>query len=331
MTEATPASLTSLELDQLQQLRVSVLAFQNIIATLPADEQNDARNEQFNRLRLEAKALLKDREFDHKVSKAVTQEGLQIRQRALSPRLLGIVIFGVILALLGLGVNSIILEDFIINSLACLVSTGGMALVGGAFLVWIWSNARRRLSNLGELYLGCTAMLDEINQTLDQALPGVADQAAGAAGQTASLVELRLDSLYKQAADWQNKLRMLEDQQSYSGTAMPLEVKLNLDFVQRELRRVRQEIERLSGPTEARYPAQGTPAPVAVAQTPAGAKIVRPVIDSPARSESQVYRRAKSSTMDMPIHPPEPEFIPEEDTSSLLNDDLAASSDKDIP
>lgn len=327
MTEITSTGLTSLELDQLQQLRLSVLAFQNMIATLPADEQNDARNEQFNRLRLEAKALLKDRDFDHKISKAITQEGLLNRQRAISPRLLGIVIFGVILALLGLGVNSIILEDFVINSLACLVSTGGMALVVGAFLVWIWSNARQRLSNLGELYLACTATLDEINHTLNQALPGLADQAAGGAPQTASAVELALDSLYKQAADWQNKLRLLEDRQFSSGTAMPLEVKLDLDFVQRELRRVRQEIERLNGP--GRYPAQGVPAPVVVAQTPVGAKIVRPVIDNPLRSESQVYRWAKSTTVDMPVHPPEPEFTPEDDALPPADENLANPSSDD--
>ncbi|MFN8454313.1 MAG: hypothetical protein U0401_06500 [Anaerolineae bacterium] len=326
MTETTSASLTSLELDQLQQVRALVLAFQNVIATLPAEEQNDARNEQFNRLRLEAKALLKERDFDHKVSKAVTQEGLLSRQRAISPRLLGIVIFGVILALLGLGINSIILEDFVINSLACLVSTGGMALIAGAFMVWLWSNARQRLSNLGELYLGCTAMLEEINRALNQALPGLADQTANGAPQTASIVELSLDSLYKQAADWQNKLRLLEDQQFHGGTVMPLEVKLNLDFVQRELRRVRQEIERLQGTT---YPASGVPTPVVVAQTPAGAKIVRPVIDSSVRSESQVYRRAKSSTMDMPVHPPEPEAIPEEDSSPWVRDNLADSADED--
>lgn len=327
MTEMNPAGLTSLELDQLQQLRVSVLAFQSVIATLPADAQNDARNEQFNRLRLEAKALLKDSDFDNRVSKAITQESLQSRQRAISPRLLGIVIFGVILALLGLGVNSVILEDFVINSLACLVSTGGMALVIGAFLVWVGSNMRRRLSNLGELYLGCTAMLDEINGTLNRALPGLANQAKNGSPQTASIVELALDSLYKQAADWQNKLRMLEDQQFHAGTVMPLEVKLNLDFVQRELRQVRQEIEHLSRPTEVGYSPQGVSPAVVVAQTPAGAKIVRPVIDSPVRSESQVFRRAKSTTMDMPVHPPEPEFTSEEDDSPVGGDDFANPSD----
>src|SRR5262245_38255250 len=112
MAETSQSDFTPQELERLQQTRLAVSAFQNAIATLPADEQNSGRNEQFNQLRLEVKALLKERNFDQKVPKAITAEALADRsERVILPRLTGIVIFGVMLALLGLGVNSIILDD----------------------------------------------------------------------------------------------------------------------------------------------------------------------------------------------------------------------------
>jgi hypothetical protein len=200
MTEIIQASFTSQELDQLQRLRVSVLAFQNMIATLPADEQNDARNEQFNQLRLEARALLKDRDLDKKVAKAITQDVLvNHRQRVILPRLSGIVMFGVILALLGLGINAVILDDLIINSLGCLVSSGGMALVIGTLLVWMWVNTRRRLSTLGELYSYGNGLLYEIHHALNQTIPGLTDPSVTALPEPPSVVDLLLDSLNKQA------------------------------------------------------------------------------------------------------------------------------------
>lgn len=296
MTEGTPINFSAQELDQFQRLRISVLAFQNMIATLPADDQNDARNEQFNRLWLEAKALLKDQTFNKKVSKAVTQEGLIDRQRAVFPRLSGIVIFGVILALLGLGVNSIILDDFVINSLGCLVSSGGMALVVGAFMVWLWHNSRRRLSNLGELYLNCNTLLFEINHALNQAIPGAVGEARVTGYETPSALALLLDSLHKQVGDWQHKLRTLEEQRLTLGQDAPLEIKLNQDFVQRELNRVTQELERLSGRSE--MPLNPQP----VINAPFGPKILIPAgpID-PASAQ----RRARSVTLDMPASGPE--------------------------
>lgn len=299
MTEMTQASFTSQELDQLQQLRVSVLAFQNMIGALPADEQNNARNEQFNQLRLEARALLKDRGFEKKVTKAVTQDILSERQQqTILPRLSGIVIFGVILALLGLGINAVILDDLFINSLGCLVSSGGMALVIGALLVWTWTSSRRRLSTLGELYLNGKALLYEIHHALNQAIPGLADPSATALPEPPSVVELLLDSLNKQAHDWQQKLHDLEEQRLSLAPNAPLVLKINADFVQRELNRVRQEIDRLQGRMES--------APAAAAKTPSP-RIVIPTgtKDAEPASESTAIRRAKSVTMDMPVHKPE--------------------------
>jgi hypothetical protein len=300
MTEASQPNFTPQELDQLQQVRLSLLAFLNTIAPLPADEQNDARNEQFNQVRLEAKALLQEPDFDKRVPKAITQDILAERsQRVILPRLSGIVMFGVILALLGLGINSIILDDLIINSLACLVSTGGMALVIGAFVVWAITQMRGRLSNLGDLYLRSNTLLFEIEQALNMALPGWAEHSTGGFLETPSVVSLTLDSLHKQAADWQQKLRDLEEQRLTTGADLPLELKLNLDYVQRELNRVRQEIDRVQGRT------------AASGAGPVGAKVVIPPGLKEVAVDSTSFRRAKSVTMDMPVSRPEETNPPE--------------------
>jgi len=310
MIEMSQPSFTAQEIEQLPQVRLSVLAFQNMIASLPADEQNNARNEEFNQLRLEAKALLKDPGFDKKVAKAVSEDVLAERsQRVILPRLSGIVIFGVILALLGLGINSIILDDLVINSLACLVSSGGMALVIGAFIVWALTISRRRLSNLGDLYLLSEALLHEIDHTLDTALPGWADRPEVEIPEIPSVVALALDSLNKQAGDWQEKLRDLEEQRLRLGLDAPLDLKINVDFVQRELRRVSQEIDRLRGQTEM-VAAGDVP-------TPIGAKVIIPPGAKEAAVDSISIRRAKSVTMDMPTHrPEEPAPSAEEDTAA---------------
>lgn len=315
MTEIAQASFTSQELDQLQRLRVSVLAFQNMIAALPADEQNNARNEQFNQLRLEARALLKDRGFEKKVARAVTQDILSERQQSvILPRLSGIVMFGVILALLGLGINAVILDDLIINSLGCLISSGGMALVIGALLVWTWTNSRRRLSTLGELYLNGNALLYEIHHALNQAIPGLADPSATALPEPPSVAELLLDSLNKQAHDWQQKLHDLEEQRLSLGPNAPLALKINMDFVQRELNRVRQEINRLQGRMES--------APAAEAKTPSP-KIVIPTgtKDAEPAPESTAIRRAKSVTMDMPVRRSEDPSLPAAEETTAGDDE----------
>jgi hypothetical protein len=208
--------------------------------------------------------------------------------------------------LLGLGINSIILEDFIINSLACLVSSGGMLLVIGAFVVWAITMMRGRLSNLGDLYLRSNALLFEIEQALNMALPGWAERSTEGVSEIPSVVSLALDSLRKQAADWQQKLRDLEEQRLMAGADTPLELKLNLDFVQRELQRVRQEIDGLQG----RTPASGGPV---------GAKVVIPPGLKEVAVDSASFRRAKSVTMDMPVGRPEETHPPEtEETEDTL-------------
>jgi hypothetical protein len=168
------------------------------------------------------------------------------------PRLSAIVILGVILALVGLGINSIILDEFVINSLACLISTGGMLLIIGAFGVLGMTNWRQpgRLTNYGDLYQYCSALLYEISHALNMTIPDLTDRPADPIPEISSVIELMLDALHKQAADWQQKLRTLEEQRLSLGMNAPMELNIDIDFVRRELSRVRQEINRLQGRIE---------------------------------------------------------------------------------
>jgi hypothetical protein len=268
MTESAQSNFTPQALDQLQRLRVSVLAFQNAIAPLPAGEQSNARNEQFNQLRLEAKALLKESGFDERVPEAVTDDLLTVRfQKIIIPRLSAIVFLGVILALLGLGINSIFV-DLSVSILACLVSSGGMLLIIGAFAVLGMTNFRRQrnLTNFGDLYQRTEGLLYEINHALNMAIPDLTDRPPLDIPEIPSVVELALDSLTKQVADWQLKLRTLEEQRIALGVDAPLELTVNIDFAQRELNRVKHEIDRLHGHVE--LPIEERPSPAAPETVP---------------------------------------------------------------
>jgi hypothetical protein len=183
-----------------------------------------------------------------------------------------------------------------------------MLLVIGAFAVWAITNTRRHLSNLGELYLRCDALRQEIENALNAALPGWVDRPAEGVAESSSLVDLALDSLHKQAADWQQKLRDLEAERLALGPTVPLDLKLNLDFVQRELQRVRREIERLEGQT------------VAAGQLPAEAKVVIPPGAREVEVDSASFKRAKSVTIDMPTTRPE-EAVPPLASEITIGDD----------
>jgi hypothetical protein len=240
--------LTPQTLEQLQRLRVSVQAFQKMVAPLPANNRLNPYNEQFNQLRLEAQALLKQPDFDQKVAPAVTEEMLTERFQAIIPRLFSVVLLGVMLALVGLGVNSIILDEEIIY-LGCCVSSGGILLIMGAFVVFGIANLRRRrVSDMGDLYVRCEALLYQIDHTLHMVLPNrhptveVPDIPAA--------LDLLLDSLHKQAADWQQKVAHLEEQQQTLGPDAPMALTLNLDFARRELHHVTQKINSLQGKKE---------------------------------------------------------------------------------
>jgi hypothetical protein len=196
-------------------------------------------------MRFEAKTILAADAFDSQVPLAITS-GLMAQQgQRVNTRLSGIVIFGVILALLGLGINAVVLEDFLVNSLGCLISTGGTLLVIGAFVVLGVAASRRKITNLGELYQHCDLLLARLDQVLQQAIPGFAARQPADMPQLPSAVALLLDSLEKQVADWSQKLGNLKQQRDMLGPNTPLELNTNIHFVQRELQRLEFEMANL--------------------------------------------------------------------------------------
>jgi hypothetical protein len=124
-----------------------------------------------------------------------------------------------------------------------------MFLVIGAFLVWgINTLGRRHVSNLGEVYQRCNALLYQIDHTLNLAIPELAKRpAATEVPNVPSVVELALDSLNKQFTDWHQKRHALYDQEAQLAPTVPMELRLNIDFVERQLARVKLEIEQLQG------------------------------------------------------------------------------------
>jgi len=159
MTETVQFDYTAAEIEQLHRFRASVAEFADIVAALPADERSPEHNQQFNQLREEARGLIKGG-FTTEVPRSIT--GDVTTDRSVSV----IVIVGVILALLGLGINSIILEDVIINSLGCLISAGGMLLVIGGFVVLSAKNMRQRVSNMEDLLQRSDLLLYQIDHQL---------------------------------------------------------------------------------------------------------------------------------------------------------------------
>lgn len=144
---------------QLQQLRMSVADFRAMLASLPDENRSVEHNEQFNQFRSEAVTLLGG-ELSEDVPKAITGDVTTDRSLSL------IVILGVILALTGLGVNAIILESVIINSLGCCVSGGGTLLVIGAFGVMAMKNYRERVNNIAQLRERCDLLLLQLDHRL---------------------------------------------------------------------------------------------------------------------------------------------------------------------
>ncbi len=240
MSVGLQPTLTQPQIVKLQRIRSSVLALRDQISALPAKERNNAHNEQFNQLRLEAKALLQSPNFDKQVPRAVTEAAQAERARRKTiPRLFMVITLGVILALLGLGINAIILEDVIVNSIGCVISTIGFFMVMASFGVFQASQVRRRDTNYGELYAQCETLLGLINQAIGQF--GHATKQG-----VPSVLALLLDSLHKQVDDWQSKLSSLETQRSKFGANEPIELTTDINFVQAELDRVRQEIQLLN-------------------------------------------------------------------------------------
>jgi hypothetical protein len=159
MTGPVQFGLTSQELAQLQQLRGSLSDFRAMLAVLPETERLAEYNQQFNQLRLEARALLKGN-FTEEVPRAITGDVSVDRRISL------IVMGGVILALIGLGINAIILEDVLVNSLGCCISSGGILLVIGGFVALSVKHSRERVSNVADLRERSDLLLFEIDHRL---------------------------------------------------------------------------------------------------------------------------------------------------------------------
>ncbi len=308
MTDLSQPNFTQQELLDLQRLRALTFAFLQMIANLDANEQNNDHNEQFNKIHAETKAILSRYGLKLDVPRAVTTSVVAERGQKVSTRLSGIVILGVILVLLGLGINSIILEDVIINSLGCLISTGGMLLVVGAFVVWGATAGRRKLTNLGDLYLRGDGLLQQLDQILSSAIPEYATPPVVKTPNIPSAATLTLDSLEKQAADWQEKLGTLNEQRQILGLNAPVEVTTTINYVQRELDRVEYELVNLRESVEFPVTSPPEPAWTGGTETP----------PPPVRSDSEAVRVAQAFTQEMPpIQPesdPEPSIEPEEDT-----------------
>lgn len=156
---AQPVNFTPEEIDQLQRLRASILDFREMVALLPANQRSTDHNRQFNQLRDEARTLLKG-EFTSKVPKAIT--GDVVADRSITM----VVVLGVILALTGLGINAVILDDVIINSVGFCIYGGGLLLTIGAFVVLLLRHFRRRTSSMDNLRKHSDLLLYQIDHRL---------------------------------------------------------------------------------------------------------------------------------------------------------------------
>ena len=161
MEEPIQSNLTDEEIERLRQLYTSLLDFRAMVAALPPEERSPEHNQQFNELRREAKAIIGGSAMEE-IPRAMTGDYEKDRQLSI------LVIGGVILALLGLGINAIILEDVVINSVGCCISSGGMLLVVGSLVVLL-RNMRRRASTMGDLQQRCDLLLHQIDHRLRMA------------------------------------------------------------------------------------------------------------------------------------------------------------------
>ena len=155
-----PYSYSPDELDQLAQFRQSLTEFKGLIVDLPADYRSADHNRQFNDLRTETEKLLKTPFVDEGVPLAITGSSATNGPVSL------IVVLGVLLALVGFGINAVILEDVLINSLGCCVSSGGMLLVIGAFGVMVTQQVRDKVTPANELTYLTELLIYQIDHRL---------------------------------------------------------------------------------------------------------------------------------------------------------------------
>ena len=326
MTNFYQANFAQQDLHDLQRLRALTFAFQRMIANLDANEQNNEYNEQFNKILAEARNVLRRYGLSLDTPRVVSSGLLAERGQKISTRLSGIVIFGVMLALVGLGINSVILEDVIINSLGCLISTGGILLVMGALVVWGVTSTRRKLTNLGDLYLHCEALIQQLDQILKTAVPSYSAPPIVDTPNIPSAASLTLDSLEKQTADWKEKMVALNQQRQMLGPAAPVELTTTINYVQRELDRIEYELVNLRETVDLppTFPPEAPPPP-------------RPVEPPPAlRPDPGALNVARAFTEDMPVLRPDPEPVlepqpVETETEPEMEPEIEPESEEDSP
>ncbi|HMR66439.1 MAG TPA: hypothetical protein PKE64_20700 [Anaerolineae bacterium] len=136
--------LDSAESETLRQLRLSLSDFRAMLASLPDNQRSVEHNQQFNQFRTETIALLGG-EVAQEVPPAITGDTTTDRSISL------IVVGGVLVALVGLGMNALVPDDLLVNGFGCLTSLSGTLLVAGGFGVLAYKNYQERVNSISQL------------------------------------------------------------------------------------------------------------------------------------------------------------------------------------
>lgn len=147
MSVGTPPvrfNLDTAESEALRQVRLSLSDFRAMLASLPDNHRSVEHNQQFNQFRTETVALLGG-EIAQEVPAAVTGDATTDRSISL------IVVGGVLVALVGLGMNALVTDDLLVNGLGCLTSLSGTLLVAGGFGVLAYKNYQERVNSISQL------------------------------------------------------------------------------------------------------------------------------------------------------------------------------------
>jgi hypothetical protein len=183
--------------------------------------------------------------------------------------------------------------------------------------VWGITSTRRKLTNLGDLYLHCEAFIQQLDQILKQAVPSYSAPPIVDTPNIPSAAALALDSLEKQAADWKEKMATLNEQRQMLGPAAPVELTTTVNYVQRELDRIEYELVNLRETVDLppTFPPEAPPPP-------------QPGQPPPTfRPDPGAINVAQALTEDMPVLRPAPEPVLEPQQTET---DIGTESDIEI-
>jgi hypothetical protein len=156
---------------------------------------------------------------------------------------------------------------------------------------------------MGDLYLSCEALIQQIDQLLGTAIPDYESRPGVEVPHIPSAAALARDSFEKQAADWQEKLDNLKQQRLKLGPNEPPELTANFNFVLRELDRIEYELANLAR----RDDLSGSPQAEPVQSSPP------PSSQPPDRQpDSGKIKVARANTQEMPVIQPDPVSDPEQ-------------------